>query len=113
MKGKLWISVALVGVTLMVCAASPDKKNSPPGGVPAEQWVAVTDSMGFIISKPRPVRYEKVETNIVTQPGGGMSAVEMGVPTVFAADAILMAKVAGHWCRLDLTTRPARAEFLK
>ena len=107
---KLCLGIVLISVLVFGTAGTHDAKDAPPG-VPIEHWVAINDSLGFVIGNPRPVNFETRKTNVLSRVPGVTNEVEVNIPTGFAADAVLMTKLQGHWCRLDLVPPPPRAEL--
>ena len=114
MKNKLAVGLVLIVVVVVGIAATQQSKDIPPG-VPAERWIALNDSLGFVVGEVQP-DWETGKTNWIFQtPNGPVPQErEIMVPgNTGWADAFLMAKVQGRWCRLYLPPAPSRTHLLR
>src|ERR1041384_8679820 len=53
MKNKLAVGLVLIVVVVVGIAATQQSKDIPPG-VPAERWIALNDSLGFVVGEGQP-----------------------------------------------------------
>src|SRR5688572_18281232 len=110
---KLLLSkLVLPGVLIagiLVCSVKAQPGVTRPPGVPMENWIAISDSVGIVVATvpPAPTLY-RFDPD---QPGGppGPNAIPLGNRSL---RGVLMAKQNGLWNRVDLELPPAQTRLL-
>jgi hypothetical protein len=108
---KLVLAGILIAGILVSSVRAQSGTNRPPG-VPIDNWIAISDSVGIVIDKIPPApnfyRFDPNQPGVLI-PGLPDDATSLGV---LSSPGVLMAKRSGFWIRIDMPMPPAQVQPL-
>ena len=98
--------LVLAGAALMLFAfwVHAQAPADRPAGVPAENWIRISDSVGIAIAN---VTSTPLRSNYSFAPNEPKV-----IPLVQSATGVVIAKYNGVWTRIDFAAPPAQAQHL-